>query len=46
VLRCNIDGKLLGAANIERRQYIMGLTHHLFKESIIPIPSSKMQEER
>jgi F-box interacting protein len=46
VLRCNIDGKLLGAANIERRQYIMELTHHLFKESIIPIPSSKMQEER
>jgi F-box interacting protein len=46
VLRCNIDGKLLGSANIGRRQYNMELTQHRLKESIIPIPSSEMQEER
>jgi F-box interacting protein len=46
VLRCNIDGKLLGSANIGKRQYNMELTQHRLKESIIPIPSSEMQEER
>ncbi|KAM0855747.1 hypothetical protein ACQ4PT_049574 [Festuca glaucescens] len=45
VLRCNIVGKLLGRANIGKRIYNLELTHHRLKESIIPIPSSKMQEE-
>jgi F-box interacting protein len=45
VLRCSIDGKLLGSANIGKRQYYMELTQHRLKESIIPIPSSEMQEE-
>jgi hypothetical protein len=46
VLRCNIDGKLLGSANIGKRQYNMELTQHHLKECIIPIPSSEMQQER
>jgi hypothetical protein len=46
VLRCSIDGKLLGSANIGKRQYYMELTQHRLKESIIPIPSSEMREER
>jgi hypothetical protein len=46
VLRCSIDGKLLGSANIGKRQYNMELTQHHLKECIIPIPSSEMQQER
>jgi F-box interacting protein len=45
MLRCNIDGKLLGRANMAKRIYNLELTRHRLKESIIPIPSSKMQEE-
>ncbi|XP_051198104.1 F-box protein At5g18160 [Lolium perenne] len=45
MLRCNIDGKLLGRANMAKRIYNLELTRHRLKECIIPIPSSKMQEE-
>jgi F-box interacting protein len=46
VLRCNIDGKFLGMANIGKSKYNMELTQHRLKESIAPIPPREMQEER
>lgn len=39
LLRCNIDRKWLGMANIDG-QYHMELTPHRFKQSILPIPTS------
>ncbi|XP_073361501.1 F-box only protein 12-like isoform X1 [Aegilops tauschii subsp. strangulata] len=45
VLRCDIDGKFLGIANIGKSQYQMLLTHQHLQESIIPIPSHEMREE-
>ncbi|CAM0909114.1 unnamed protein product [Alopecurus aequalis] len=45
VLRCNIDGNFLGRANIRKKQYVMELTKHRLKESIIPIPTRKTQED-
>ncbi|KAF7111409.1 hypothetical protein CFC21_111425 [Triticum aestivum] len=45
VLRCDIDGKFLGIVNIGKSQYRMWLTHLRLKESIVPIPGHKMQED-
>ena len=42
VLRCFIDGKLLGMLNIRNGYYNIELTQHRLKQCIVPIPSSKM----
>ena len=45
VLRCDIGDKVLGMANI-KGQYYMELTLLCFKHRILPIPLSKMQEDK
>uniref|UniRef100_A0ACD5ZDT1 Uncharacterized protein n=1 Tax=Avena sativa TaxID=4498 RepID=A0ACD5ZDT1_AVESA len=45
VLHCNIEGKFLQMVRISKRQYCMELTRHRLQESIVPIPSSRIQEE-
>ena len=44
VLRCDIDGKVLGLVNIGESQYCMRLTHYRIQESILPIPSHEMHQ--
>ncbi|XBI04096.1 hypothetical protein VPH35_132435 [Triticum aestivum] len=45
VLRCDIDGNVLGMVKIGKKQYCMVLTGHRLQESMIPIPCHEIQQE-
>ncbi|XBI13436.1 hypothetical protein VPH35_140168 [Triticum aestivum] len=45
VLRCDIDGNVLGMVKIAKKQYCMVLTGHRLQESMIPIPCHDIQQE-
>jgi hypothetical protein len=45
VLHCNIEGKFLQMVRVSKRKYCMELTRYSLQESIMPIPSGRMEEE-